>query len=214
MSYIVDPQKQDLRFYWKDEHGQRFGAIQRLKDWCEHRGQRLLFAMNGGMFDPGYSPVGLFIEGGRLIKTLDSGAGKGNFYLQPNGVFYLTKDHRAGICTTPAFHDSGQVAYATQSGPMLLIDGAFHPGLTKGSPNLNIRNGVGILPGNRILFAITREPMNFYDFAAWFREQGCRDALYLDGFVSRAWMPEKGWQQTDGDFGILIGVTEKKSSGD
>ncbi|WP_133994719.1 hypothetical protein [Dinghuibacter silviterrae] len=62
----------------------------------------------------------------------------------------------------------------------------------QGSPNVNIRNGVGILPGNKLLFAISREPVNFYDFAAFFKAQGCRYA------------PEQQWEQTDGDFGVII----------
>ena len=209
LSYVVDPQKQDLRFFYTDDNGQRFATLLRLKDWCARRQEKLVFAMNGGMFDPGHVPVGLYMQEGRVIKPIDTSAGTGNFYLRPNGVFYLTKDHRAIICPTAAFRDSGQVAYATQSGPMLLIDGAVHPAFTQGSANRNIRNGVGVLPGNRILFAISKEPVNFYDFAAWFKAQGCREALYLDGFVSRAYLPAKGWEQIDGDLGFLIGVTEK-----
>jgi uncharacterized protein YigE (DUF2233 family) len=98
---------------------------------------------------------------------------------------------------------------ATQSGPMLLIDGAIHPAFREGSSNLNIRNGVGLLPDNRLIFAMSGKPVNFYTLASWFRDRGCRNALYLDGFVSRTWLPEKGWTQTDGDLGVLIGVTEK-----
>jgi uncharacterized protein YigE (DUF2233 family) len=41
----------------------------------------------------------------------------------------------------------------------------------------------------------------------WFRQRGCSDALYLDGFVSRTYLPAAGWEQTDGDFGVIIGLT-------
>ena len=38
---------------------------------------------------------------------------------------------------------------------------------------------------------------------------GVKNALYLDGFVSRAYLPQQNWTQTDGNFGVIIGVTEK-----
>lgn len=73
---------------------------------------------------------------------------------------------------------------------------------------MNIRNGVGILPGNKILFAMSKEEINFYDLATYFKKMGCKNALYLDGLVSRIYLPEKHWIQTDGNFGVIIGVTE------
>ena len=76
------------------------------------------------------------------------------------------------------------------------------------STNLNIRNGVGILPNNQIVFAISKKEINFYDFAEYFKNLGCKNALYLDGFVSRTYLPEKNWEQIDGNFGAIIGVTE------
>jgi uncharacterized protein YigE (DUF2233 family) len=79
----------------------------------------------------------------------------------------------------------------------------------KGSTNLNIRNGVGILPNNNIVFAMSKKEINFYDFAAYFQKLGCKNALYLDGFVSRTYLPEKHWLQEDGNFGVMIGVIEK-----
>jgi uncharacterized protein YigE (DUF2233 family) len=205
LGFVADPKTQDVRLFWKDDSGRLFGNLERLRAWCGPG--RLIFAMNGGMFRQDHSPVGLFIQQGKKISPLDTSAGEGNFYLQPNGVFYLTADRRAGICPAKAFRDRGQVAYATQSGPMLLIDGSFHPAFREGSANVNIRNGVGILPDNRILFALSKQPLNFYAFARFFRDRGCRNALYLDGFVSRAYLPEEGWIQTDGDFGVIIGVT-------
>ncbi|MCE3260121.1 MAG: hypothetical protein K0S12_1762, partial [Bacteroidetes bacterium] len=111
-------------------------------------------------------------------------------------------------CETGDFKTSSAVDYATQSGPMLVINGKLHPDFREGSKNLNIRNGVGILPDGKILFAISKVPVNFFDFAMYFKKKGCKNALYLDGFVSRAYLPEKDWQQTDGDFGVIIAVTK------
>lgn len=211
ISCIIDPRKQDLQLYYKDDSGHLLASIGHLKEYLERKDKKLIFAMNGGMFRPDNSPVGLFIQQQTTITPLDTLTGNGNFYLKPNGVFYLTKDNKAVICPTADFVDDGQIRFATQSGPMLLINGALHPAFRQGSPNLNIRNGVGLLPGNKLLFAMSKEPISFYDLASWFKEEGCQNALYLDGFVSRTYLPEQNWLQTDGNFGVLIGVSRNIS---
>jgi uncharacterized protein YigE (DUF2233 family) len=91
---------------------------------------------------------------------------------------------------------------------MLLIDGEFHPAFKYGSKNLNIRNGVGILPDGKVVFAISREEVNLYDFAEFFKKLNCKNALYLDGFVSRAYFADEDWKQLDGNFGVIVGVSK------
>lgn len=207
ISYTIDAGNQDCRLYWKDDSGQILGSIQRLKDYLGSKNRKLVFAMNGGMYKTDYSPLGLFIQNKTIITPLNTANASGNFYLKPNGVFYIKKDNTAGICSTGDFINDGQVVYATQSGPMLVTDGQIHPAFKKGSANLNVRNGVGILPGNKLVFAMSTAPINFFDFADYFKSMGCQNALYLDGFVSRTYLPEKNWLQTDGDFGVIIGVS-------
>jgi uncharacterized protein YigE (DUF2233 family) len=210
LNYIVDTKSQDLKLYWKDDNGNIFKSIQNLKTFIEARQSKLLFAMNAGMYKQDNSPQGLFIQKQKTFSPLDTSTGSGNFYLKPNGVFYITTDNKAVVCKTTDFIDNGKIKYATQSGPMLLIDGEIHPSFKNGSTNLNIRNGVGILPDNKIVFAMSKTEINFYDFASYFKSLGCKNALYLDGFVSRTYLPEKKWIQTDGDFGVIIGVTKKQ----
>lgn len=209
VSFTIDPTKEDLKFYWKDEVGNNFRTIANLKKNVEGKGLELVFAMNGGMYKKDFSPQGLFIQDGKTLTTLDTANGTGNFYLKPNGIFYLSSANVPSVCKTADFNKE-KVKYATQSGPMLVIDGQIHPAFTKGSANLNIRNGVGILPGNKVVFAMSKKEINFYDFAEYFQDIGCKNALYLDGFVSRAYIPEKNWIQTDGNFGVIIGATRKK----
>ncbi|HEY9049396.1 MAG TPA: phosphodiester glycosidase family protein [Ohtaekwangia sp.] len=204
VSFITDASS--IKLYWKDDSGQIFRSIQSLKTAIEAQGKELRFAMNGGMYMKDNSPQGLYIERGIISTPLDTLTGAGNFYLKPNGVFYITKDNNAVVCRTEDFTDNGQVNFATQSGPMLLIDGQVHPAFKKGSVNLNIRNGVGILPDNSVIFAMSKGEVNFYDFAEFFKSMGCRNALYLDGFVSRTYLPEQKWKQLDGNFGAIIGV--------
>lgn len=209
IAYTVDIKQQTLRLYWKNDDSKILGSIKNLKTWLSAKNQSLLFATNGGMFKKDQSPQGLFIQDGITKAALDTANGNGNFYLQPNGVFYLTQDSTANICSTPDFINTYKIKYATQSGPMLVIDGKIHPAFKEGSTNLNIRNGVGILPDGNIVFAMSKTEINFYNFALFFKKLGCKNALYLDGFVSRTYLPEKKWIQEDGNFGVIIGVTAK-----
>lgn len=211
LSYIVNLKTQDLQFYWKNDEGEVFKSIQNLKNYVEKQNLKLTFAMNGGMFKRDFSPQGLFIQNNKILMSLDTTSGNGNFYLKPNGVFYITNDNFPVVCATSKFTNNGKIKYATQSGPMLVIDGQIHAAFKEGSTNLNIRNGVGILPDNKVVFAMSKKEINFYDFAKFFQNLGCKNALYLDGFVSRTYLPEKKWEQTDGNFGVIIGVTNKIS---
>ncbi|MFK7810590.1 MAG: phosphodiester glycosidase family protein [Saprospiraceae bacterium] len=209
LSYIIDLEKQHLQFFHKNQNGDPFINHGSLKKQLESNGQKLLFAMNGGMYNKDLSPQGLYIEDGKKIAPLDTlQKGYGNFYLQPNGVFYLTEDKKSQITTTDNFTSNNSITFATQSGPMLLIDGSIHPKFRAGSSNLHIRNGVGILPDGRLLFAMSKERINFFDFASFFKSQGCKNALYLDGFVSRTYLPAENWNQLDGKYGIIIAEIE------
>lgn len=209
LAYTVDPKTQDLQLYWKNENAEILKSIQNLKDYVESRKLTLVFAMNGGMYNKDFSPQGLFIQNKKAFSKLDTLSGTGNFYLKPNGVFYITTDNVPFVCKTTDFVSNSNIKFATQSGPMLVINGQIHASLKEGSSNLNIRNGVGILPNNKVVFAISKKEINFYDFAKYFQSLGCKNALYLDGFVSRAYLPEKKWTQLDGNFGVIIGVTNK-----
>lgn len=210
VSHIVNPKKQDLRFFSKDEEGTHYVNHNGLKECLAGEDIELVFAMNGGMYNKDLSPQGLYIEKGELITPFDTQQkGYGNFYMQPNGVFYLTADSIGVVCQTAEFNklnpSTTDIQYATQSGPMLLINGRIHPKFREGSSNVHIRNGVGVLPNGDLLFAMSKETINFYDFASYFKSQGCKNALYLDGFVSRTYLPTKNWEQLDGIYGIIIG---------
>ena len=209
VSYSVNPKQQDIRLYWKDDKDKNFKSIQNLNLWLNEHKKKLVFAMNAGMYKQDNSPLGLFIENQKRKSRLNTSSGNGNFYLMPNGIFYITTNNDAVICTTADFKDNEKIKYATQSGPMLLIEGKINSAFKEGSANLNVRNGVGILPDNTLVFAMSKKEISFYDFANYFKALGCSNALYLDGFVSRTYLPEKNWSQLDGDFGVIIGVTAK-----
>lgn len=210
--YEVNSKQQQLDFYWKDSIGMNYENFGFLKRSLQKQNKELIFAMNGGMFKRDLSPQGLFIDKGIIRFETDTvQKGYGNFYMQPNGIFYLTKENNPVVSTTKEFlkkESTQNIKYATQSGPMLLIEGKIHSKFGKGSSNLNIRNGVGVLPNGNILFAMSKEKINFYDLATFFKQKGCKNALYLDGFVSKTYLPSQNWQQTNGIFGVIIAETK------
>ncbi|HPE55732.1 MAG TPA: phosphodiester glycosidase family protein [Bacteroidales bacterium] len=211
-SYTINPDNQDLRFFWKNDSGQILNTFNNLIDYTYSKGFDLVFAMNGGMYKTDYFPLGLYIENKKEYTPINMADAYGNFYLKPNGIFYLDTANKAKICESSKFVNNGDIKYATQSGPMLIVEGKIHPAFIQGSQNLHIRNGVGILPDGNVVFAISTEKVNFYDFAMFFKDQGCKNALYLDGFVSRMYLPEENQIKTDGKFGVFIGVLEKTSN--
>jgi uncharacterized protein YigE (DUF2233 family) len=198
--------RQQVQLFWKDEQGKVLGSLGKVKNYVERRKKRLVFAMNGGMYMEDRNPLGLFIKEGEMVRKLNTRKGYGNFYLKPNGVFYITASGQGFVCTTEKFRPGMDIRYATQSGPMLVTEGKIHPGFRKGSVNVYVRNGVGILPDGRMFFAMSKKEVNLYDFAAYFLGKGCRNALFLDGFVSRTYLPALNWLQTDGYFGVIIGA--------
>ncbi len=211
ISYTADTRTEQIRMYWKDEQGRNFRNIGNLLAWAGQHQVTFSFAMNGGMYQPDFSPVGLLVREGIQLQPADTGTGEGNFYLKPNGVFFTRPDGTAGICTTQDIGRSGSMAYATQSGPMLVLDGNLNPAFKQDSANREVRNGVGILPDGKVLFACSKKAISFYDFASYFKTMGCKNALYLDGQVSRTYYPARQWEQKDGDLGVIIGVSPKSN---
>ena len=142
----------------------------------------LLFATNGGMYDPENSPVGLYVEGGRELVRANTSAGPGNFHMRPNGVFYVTGDV-AGVLETRSFiKRKPQVDFATQSGPMLVIDGKVHTRFARYGGSRKYRAGVGSRDPNSVVFAVSESEVSFDEFARLFRDKlRCKDALFLDG---------------------------------
>ncbi len=152
-----------------------------------------LLLMNAGMFHANHDPVGLEMIAGQVLNPLNTDDGQGNFFLKPNGVFAIG-EQGAVVVATEGFDVSKSWRIATQSGPLLLQDGEYHPKLQPNSPNFHIRNGVCV-SADMVYFVISDEPVRFYDLASLMKERlGCQDGLYLDGAVSRLYQwTDKGW---------------------
>ena len=169
------------------------------------RADQVAFAMNGGMFDDAGAPIGLFIEEGREVRAINRRDGGGNFHLMPNGVFLVRKDGRAEVVTSAAYQPAPDIAFATQSGPMLVIDGALHPEFDPDGTSRYVRNAVGIGPDGAPLFVITTDVVSFGKLARFFRDRlKVRNALYLDGSVSSLWDPANGRMDDFVELGPLI----------
>jgi uncharacterized protein YigE (DUF2233 family) len=210
-SYTVctfDARRDDIRIHWKDADGKPYAGFSRLAEALAAQGRRLLFAMNGGMFEADLSPVGLFIENGKQKHRADTRDGASNFHMKPNGVFYVA-DGVAGVAETTRFLSAGPLArYATQSGPMLVVDGRIHPKLHPTGTSAKIRNGVGVRDGSAVVFAISDEPVTFYAFAQLFRDGlDCPNALFLDGTVSSLYAPGLGRNDALSTLGPIISVS-------
>ena len=203
--YRIDPQKDQLRLFWQDPQGNRFGSFRRLQDYLATQSRQLVFAMNAGIFSTEYAPLGLHIDDGRILRPLNSAKGWGNFFLKPNGVFFIANKKAAVVDTVTYAKLKVKPDIATQSGPLLVSKGKLHPKFFPDSLSLYIRNGVGVTQDNQVVFAISLVPINLYEFATLFRDTlGCPNALYLDGSLSAIYAPTLGQEFLGGDFAGII----------
>ncbi len=204
-----DPAKDTIRLFGAGTLETRGATYDQLNTHLLRNGQHMRFAMNGGMYHPGYGPVGLLVEQGRETGKLNRADAFGNFFMKPNGVFWLA-DGKAGVMETEAFAKAGySPREATQSGPMLVIDGQIHPRFLPDATSLQIRNGVGILPDGRVAFAISNNPVRFHDFATLFRDRlQSKNALFLDGSISSLYAPEIRRHDRDAVMGTIIAVVK------
>lgn len=219
----VDLQRSKLELHWRNPAGDPFLNFGALEDYLLADGQRLLAAMNAGIFDTNSRPLGLHIERGQILRRLNSRrSGYGNFYLQPNGVFFLERSNgtiRARLLTTTAFErahpdvretgSSARVLEATQSGPMLVVDGRINSVFKPDSGNRLIRNAIGVRSANRVLLVLTQTPVNFHTLARFLRDQlKCANALYMDGNISNLYVPGSKNASSISNFGGMITVLE------
>jgi prepilin-type processing-associated H-X9-DG protein len=144
---------------------------------------------------------------GRERHRINRRKGGGNFHLLPNGVFQIARDGRVSIVTSAAYDPGAHPRWATQSGPMLVIDGALHPDIQPNGSSLHVRNGVGVANPDTAWFAISEEPVSFGRLARLFRDVlGCRNALFLDGSVSSLWDRPAARQDGYSNLGPMVAV--------
>ena len=198
-------------FLYQPDSTRPYGYFGTLNAALEAQGFTLGFAANAGMYHDDRAPVGLYIEDGVTYQSVITRAGPGNFGLLPNGVLCL-RERRADVYETLRFvEEAPDCISATQSGPMLVIDGDLHPRFLRDSSSRYVRNGVGTsADGLTATFVISNSPVTFHTFGSFFRDYLKLDnALYFDGNVSRLRAPELGRNDIGfGALGPIIGVVE------
>ena len=205
------PKDTELKIFWQDANEKPYITFKNLQAAIP---ERILFFTNGGIFASGYKPLGLYVEDGKELVPINTDDAPGNFFLKPNGIFFIDTDEKAGVMETEAFAKDGKkVRLAVQSGPLLLSNGELHPKFNEPSPNRLIRNAVGVDSQGRMVFIATvrEQPKfgNFWELATMFRDQfDCPNALFLDGDISSLLLNPQGQERTSG-FASMLVVLEK-----
>ena len=233
--YIVDLEKENIDLFIKDKNkvisNNTFSGIQSSK---QLNPRDINMMTNAGMFTPSVLPEGFYKDRFGCSYPLDTDGYQENknFYMQPNGVFYLDEKGLPMIETTgefrTRFEDKGKdknstdystIQIGTQSGPMLVHEQngktVIKDGLQKGSTNKNIRSGVGLRKNrdSKVIFIISESNMNFYDFAAIFKDWfKCENALFLDGAISEMYTGKKDSAALNRAFGPMFCISKKKDN--
>ena len=191
IDFKVDQSKHRIELRLLDENGKPLGSFKRLKNELDGKGQDLIFSMNAGIYMQNQMPLGLYIENSKTYRKLNTKKNLyGNFYLNPNGVF-LISNGKAHILESDLFNKFSRdhpIEYATQSGPLLLINGKYNKSLSKYDKNKVIRNAICINSRNEVTFSISKKSVSFSEMSRHLSEDlMCKSALYLDGSISGAY---------------------------
>ena len=205
-----DLRQEKLQLFSLDPEGEPYGSFRALEAALREKDLELVFAMNAGMYGEDLKPIGLYVEEGRRLKKANRRDGPGNFHLKPNGVFFIDGG-TGGVMETEAYLAAGlSPRYASQSGPMLVIDGEIHPKFSDKGTSYLRRNGVGSPDPHTLIFAISEGAVNFHSFARLFRDHlGCPNALFLDGSISS--LHARDLSRSDGyfDIGPIVGLARR-----
>jgi uncharacterized protein YigE (DUF2233 family) len=207
----VDVRRHVIKLFWKQASGTPYRYLRALPQSLNAPAARLVFATNAGMYHPDYRPVGLYVENGRELVRASTKSGPGNFHMKPNGIFFVLGD-KAGILETSAYlKQQPRPDMATQSGPMLVIDGRLHPRFVRYGASRKPRTGVGVRDANTVVFVISDDAVSLEEFARMFRDSlHCRNALFLDGgSAANLSIPSRGRGGNFLPLGPMIAVYER-----
>jgi uncharacterized protein YigE (DUF2233 family) len=206
----VDLTRVDLQLLWKTPGGTPYSNFAAVRSDLARQHRDLLFATNAGIFAADFTPLGLHVEAGQEIQPLNLRNGVGNFYLKPNGVFFLSANGARIIDSVEYPNVSEKVRLAIQSGPLLVSRGTINKEFAAGSDNKKIRSAIGLPSPQRAIFVLSDDPVSFHELASLFQDHlRCSDALYLDGEISQFYAPSTPTPATSPHFAAIITVTSR-----
>ncbi len=221
--YRVTPGREKIELHLSEKEGVP-NTFPKLETRLQGQGRRLKFAINSGIFEGTFRASGLHIAEGKTITGLNlddfvkrsEGELTPNFFLKPNGVFFIRNDGSAAVIESHRYATLGEKpVLATQSGPLLVAEGKIHPILTPDSTSERYRNGVGVTKDGAIIFACSvlerdKGMSNLYRFAEFFRDKlGCPNTLYLDGDISYVFIRDvTGPIEETNWFAGILAITE------
>ena len=213
---VLTRPRYSLQLFWQSsDDGQPLLTFDALLATLSNN-ETLSFAMNAGMYNDRYAPIGYTVIEGQEIKSLNLKEGGGNFHLLPNGVLWWDKAGNVQITESNALNEQlnnsdVQPWYATQSGPMLVIDDQIHPQFNPDSSSIKMRNGAGICRDGSLQLVNSDEPVTFYQFAELFKDElGCPNALFLDGGIASALYAPSIDKQDKKEMGVMIGLVKHR----
>lgn len=183
-------------------------SVMKFKDFLEENILNCdsdIFITNACINDVNGSPIGLLKSNETEILSLNLNDGSGNFYLKPNGFLAITKND-AIISESSNYFKTSNVLHAAQSGPMLISDKKINSQFNPNSNNKNIRSGVGTYTANNqkyLLFSQSIDPVSFHEFASFFQNYNCANALCLESVNCATY--QKHTQLNNNDLNKKIG---------
>lgn len=189
-----------------------FGSMAALAESLGARADRVALAITAGLADDDGQPLGYFVENGERRTLLTLRAEAGAFAGQAGGVFFGEATGSWQVREAQAFaaETEERPHFATQSTPLLVIDGEVHPAIPHDSANRSTRSGVGVDVRGRALFVISDEPVSMGKLARLYRDVlNVTDALCLGGAGAQVWDPAAGRMDEGPAFGPLIVVENR-----
>lgn len=200
-TYEAAPKSIVFFYEWQDSNGHHWKYNNILN--LQNHDKRLRFATEATMYGSYYTPIGLYVENGKVVHkaTIARKGDNSNFGMQ-QCIFAITWQDKAKIVPISQ-RNTSEYKHAVQVAPMVVVNGKINPKLTK-SKSIDFRAGYGILPNGNVLFLITQDAVTFQQFAQLFVDRKCINAAYIDGgYDDFYWTPT---HERHCDFGIMVGV--------
>ena len=109
------------------------------------------------------------VSDGQQIHRLNMASGFGNFVSEAQWGLHRLGNGRALVESSEYRSLQPAPTLATQSGPLLLHGGELNSHISPAGTSRLIRNGVGVVSTHEVVFVISEDPVDFYDFALIFR---------------------------------------------